>query len=127
MGVERQVAVLSWNGQRRVLEQRRAVLGRSRDADVQIEDANVSRRHAEIVQEGSVFWVVDLGSTNGTEVDGRRVQRHQLQDGDRLHDRRDDDHLHDRAGVSVAGPLASTGLAEACSPSRSRSSSCSTC
>jgi hypothetical protein len=81
MGVDRQVAVLAWDGQRRVLDKRRAVLGRSRDADVRIDDPNVSRRHAEIVQEGSAFWVVDLGSTNGTEVDGRRVQRHQLEDG----------------------------------------------
>jgi hypothetical protein len=81
MGVERVVAVLSWNGQRRVLDAARAVLGRSREADVQIDDPNVSRRHAEIVQEGSSFWVVDLGSTNGTEVDGRRVQRHRLEEG----------------------------------------------
>jgi hypothetical protein len=81
MGVDRQVAVLTWAGQERRLDARRAVLGRSRDADVQIEDPNVSRRHAEIVQEGSSYWVVDLGSTNGTEVNGRRVQRHQLEDG----------------------------------------------
>jgi hypothetical protein len=81
LGVDREVAVLSWNGQRRVLDKRRSVLGRSRDADVQIEDANVSRRHAEIVQEGSVWWVVDLGSTNGTEVNGRRVQRAKLEEG----------------------------------------------
>lgn len=84
LGVEREVAVLRWNGERRVLEQRRSVLGRSRDADVQIEDANVSRRHAEIVQEGSTYWLVDLGSTNGTEVDGRRVQRARLDDGSRF-------------------------------------------
>jgi len=81
MGVERRVGVLTWNGQRRVLDKQRAVLGRSRDADVRIDDPNVSRRHAEIVQDGPSFWVVDLGSTNGTEVNGRRVQRHQLQDG----------------------------------------------
>jgi hypothetical protein len=81
LGVDRAVAVLSWNGQRRVLDKRRSVLGRSRDADVQIEDANVSRRHAEVVQEGSAFWVVDLGSTNGTEVNGRRVQRAKLDEG----------------------------------------------
>jgi hypothetical protein len=84
LGVEKQVAVLTWQGQRRVLDQRRAVLGRSRDADVQIEDPNVSRRHAEIVQEGSAFWVVDLGSTNGVEVNGRRVQRARLEDGTRF-------------------------------------------
>jgi hypothetical protein len=84
LGVERSVAVLRWNGQRRALDKQRSVLGRSRDVDVQIEDANVSRRHAEIVQEGSVYWLVDLGSTNGTEVDGRRVQRAQLADGSRF-------------------------------------------
>ena len=84
LGVEREVAVLRWNGQRKVLENRRSVLGRSRDADVQIEDPNVSRRHAEIVQEGSTYWLVDLGSTNGTEVDGRRVQRARLDDGSRF-------------------------------------------
>jgi Protein of unknown function (DUF3662)/FHA domain len=81
LGVERTVAVLRWNGQRRALDKQRSVLGRSRDVDVQIEDPNVSRRHAEIVQEGSVFWLVDLGSTNGTEVEGRRVQRAQLAEG----------------------------------------------
>lgn len=84
MGVEREVAVLRWSGQRRVLDKRRSVLGRSRDADVQVEDPNVSRRHAEILQEGSTYWLVDLGSTNGTEVDGRRVQRFQLADGSRF-------------------------------------------
>jgi hypothetical protein len=84
LGVEREVAVLSWSGGRHVLDERRSVLGRSRDADVQIEDPNVSRRHAEIVQEGSAYWLVDLGSTNGTEVDGRRVQRARLDDGSRF-------------------------------------------
>jgi len=84
LGVEREVAVLSWNGQRRVLDKKRSVLGRSRDVDVQIEDPNISRRHAEIVQEGSAYWLVDLGSTNGTEVEGRRVQRARLDDGSRF-------------------------------------------
>ena len=84
LGVEKEVAVLSWSGQRRVLDKKRSVLGRSRDADVQIEDPNISRRHAEIVQEGSAYWLVDLGSTNGTEVDGRRVQRARLDDGSRF-------------------------------------------
>ena len=84
LGVERETAVLRWDGGRSVLEKQRSVLGRSRDADVQIDDPNVSRRHAEIVQEGSTYWLVDLGSTNGTEVDGRRVQRMRLADGSRF-------------------------------------------
>ncbi|MBV8563167.1 MAG: FHA domain-containing protein [Actinobacteria bacterium] len=81
LGVEKRVAVLTWDGERRVLDSRRSVLGRSREADIQIEDANVSRRHAEVVQEGSSYWLVDLGSTNGTEMGGRRIQRAQLEDG----------------------------------------------
>jgi FHA domain-containing protein len=79
--VDRTVAVLSWGGRRRILDAKRAVLGRSRDVDVQIEDPNVSRRHAEVVQQGSAWWVIDLGSTNGVEVDGRRVQRARLDEG----------------------------------------------
>jgi Protein of unknown function (DUF3662)/Inner membrane component of T3SS, cytoplasmic domain len=76
------VAVLSWNGQTRRIEAQRAVLGRSRDCDVQIEDANVSRRHAELRREDDGFWIVDLDSTNGVEVDGRRVKRAKLDPGD---------------------------------------------
>jgi hypothetical protein len=79
--VEREVGVLTWAGRRRILDKNRAVVGRSRDVDVQIEDPNVSRRHAKVVQQGSTWWVIDLGSTNGVEVDGRRVQRAKLEDG----------------------------------------------
>jgi hypothetical protein len=80
--VEREVAVLSWNGQTKRVEKRRFVLGRSRDCDIQIEDANVSRRHAELRQEGTTYWIVDLDSTNGIEVNGRRVKRAKLDSGD---------------------------------------------
>lgn len=81
LAVDRMVGVLTWGGRRRILDKSRAVLGRSRDVDVQIEDPNISRRHAEVVQQGSTWWVIDLGSTNGVEVDGRRVQRARLDDG----------------------------------------------
>ena len=76
------VAVLSWDGQSRRIEGQRAVLGRSRDCEIQIEDANVSRRHAELRREDDGFWIVDLDSTNGVEVDGRRVKRAKLDPGD---------------------------------------------
>ena len=74
--------VLSWAGRSSRFEQERIVLGRSRDADVQVEDPNVSRRHAELRYEGGDFWIVDLDSTNGVEVDGRRVKRAKLEPGD---------------------------------------------
>ena len=84
LGVEQEVAVLSWSGGRRELEKRTAVLGRSKDADVQIADPNVSRRHAEVRQEGATWWLVDLDSTNGVESHGKRVKRLKLEDGTRF-------------------------------------------
>ncbi len=50
-----------------------AVLGRSRDADVVLDDPNVSRHHAEVRPSGGSWIVNDLGSTNGIKVNGRRV------------------------------------------------------
>jgi FHA domain-containing protein len=82
LGVERETAVLSWDGHSLRVDKRRVVLGRSRDCDIQIEDPNVSRRHAELRQEGSAYWIVDLDSTNGLEVNGRRVKRAKLEPGD---------------------------------------------
>jgi pSer/pThr/pTyr-binding forkhead associated (FHA) protein len=51
---------------------------------VQVNDPNVSRRHAEVKQEGATYWLVDLDSTNGVEVNGRRVKRLKLEDGTRF-------------------------------------------
>jgi len=82
LGVEREVAVLSWDGQTKRVDKRRILLGRSRECDIQVEDANVSRRHAELRQEGASYWIVDLESTNGIEVNGRRVKRAKLDSGD---------------------------------------------
>jgi pSer/pThr/pTyr-binding forkhead associated (FHA) protein len=47
-------------------------------------DPNVSRKHAEIRPRGSTFLVVDLGSTNGTRINGIRVNEHELVDGDEV-------------------------------------------
>ena len=84
LGVQREGAILSWEGKRQELEKRRAVIGRSKDADVQVTDPNVSRRHAELRQEGATYWLVDLDSTNGVEVGGKRVKRQKLEDGSRF-------------------------------------------
>jgi hypothetical protein len=84
LGVEREIAVLSWDGQRKEVDARRVVIGRSRECDIQLGDANVSRRHAELRQEGAAFWIVDLGATNGMEVNGKRVKRAKLADGDTI-------------------------------------------
>ena len=62
----------------------RVVIGRSQGTDIRLHDPNVSRRHAEIRQEGPAYWIVDLGSTNGLEVNGRRVERAKLEPGDSI-------------------------------------------
>ena len=62
----------------------RVTIGRSRDCDIRLDDPNVSRHHAEIRQEGTTYWIVDLGSTNGLEVNGKRVKRAKLEDADRM-------------------------------------------
>jgi hypothetical protein len=84
LGLEQEVVALVFDGTRREVKERRVVIGRSRDCDIQLSDANVSRRHAEVRQEGASYWVVDLGSTNGMEVNGKRVKRAKLRDGDTI-------------------------------------------
>lgn len=81
---ERVVVSLTVAGREHEVTEPRVVLGRSREAGVRISDVNVSRKHAEVRQEGSTYWVVDLGSTNGTLVNGKRVDRQRLRDGDRI-------------------------------------------
>lgn len=61
----------------------RTVFGRGKaSTDVTINDVNVSRNHAMIERVGGAYWLVDMGSTNGVSVDGRRIARHQLSHGD---------------------------------------------
>jgi hypothetical protein len=80
----RATGVLTIAGRRHELGRDRTVLGRSKDSDVQVSDPNVSRRHAEVRREGDGYVLVDLDSTNGVEVDGKRVKRVELRDGCRF-------------------------------------------
>ncbi len=84
LGLEPESFSLKMNGRSYAIEGAKAVLGRSKDCDVQVEDANVSRRHAELRREGSTWWLVDLDSTNGTELNGKRVQKAKLSEGDTI-------------------------------------------
>jgi hypothetical protein len=81
---QKEVVTLTIGGRTHEITKPSVVLGRSREADIRISDVNVSRRHAELRQEGTAYWIVDLGSTNGLEVNGKRVDRKRLRDGDRV-------------------------------------------
>ena len=68
-------AVLLAEGKRHAIAPGGALIGRSRDCDVVLQDSNVSRRHAEIRPGAQGRWTVaDLGSTNGVRVNGRDVE-----------------------------------------------------
>lgn len=72
------------NGDRYMLGADPVVFGRMPECDITLNDSNVSRRHAEIRPTGDAFVIVDLGSTNGTKVNGIRVGERELVDGDEL-------------------------------------------
>jgi pSer/pThr/pTyr-binding forkhead associated (FHA) protein len=59
-------------------------IGRLSTNDVVLADPNVSRRHAELRREDTGWLLVDLGSTNGTLVNGKLAKEHTLSDGDRI-------------------------------------------
>jgi hypothetical protein len=71
--VRQQRALLIYGGRRLMVGPRGATLGRSRECEIVIEDANVSRRHAELRPRGGAWVISDLGSTNGTRVNGRSI------------------------------------------------------
>jgi hypothetical protein len=72
------------DGRRISIGAQSVVLGRLPECAVVLNDPNVSRRHAEIRRRGSDVVVVDLGSTNGTRVNGVRVKEQLLNDGDEI-------------------------------------------
>jgi hypothetical protein len=74
-------AGLEVDGRRHPLSKQVTVLGRASDADVVLDDPGVSRRHAEVHLIDGRARVIDLGSTNGTFVDGERVHAGDLADG----------------------------------------------
>jgi FhaA, N-terminal domain/FHA domain len=75
-------ATLRWAGGVHTLAGDMTSIGRSGDCDLTLDDPNISRRHAEVRRVGDAFTLVDLGSTNGTEVNGQRIRETSLVDGD---------------------------------------------
>ncbi len=66
------------------LDRERLVIGRGLKADLALAEATISRAHAAIGFEGSTFFIEDLGSTNGTLVNGARVTRQPLKCDDEI-------------------------------------------
>jgi len=69
------VPVLDINGRRHAITKARTVIGRGSDADITVDDSSISRKHVEILWDGKRGQVNDLGSTNGSELNGKRVSK----------------------------------------------------
>ena len=72
------------DGERVVLGADPITIGRLPESSVVVTDPNASRRHAEIRRDGNDVVVVDLGSTNGTRVNGAPIRERVLEDGDEI-------------------------------------------
>ncbi len=80
-----QTALLVTGGRRLVVGVGGATIGRSRSCDVMLDDPNLSRAHAEVRPRGGSWVVTDLGSTNGSRLNGRRLDGTEvLKPGDEL-------------------------------------------
>lgn len=78
-------ALLVTGGRRLVVGAGGVTIGRSRQCEVMLDDANLSRAHAEIRPRGGSWVVTDLGSTNGSRLNGRRLEATEvLKPGDEL-------------------------------------------
>jgi len=67
-----------------VLDGRRVTAGRGTGCDLVVRDTTVSREHAAFVLRSDTWWVLDLGSTNGTRINGLRAAEHPIVPGDRV-------------------------------------------
>jgi len=81
--VGRRVLVLQFNDQTFPVEKDEFIIGRgARSADLAIRDGNISRRHAAVVFHDGAYFMKDLGSTNGIEFEGQRVESKRIEEGD---------------------------------------------
>src|SRR6187549_439872 len=85
------------------------IVGRSSDLDMVLVEDMVSRKHAKLTVSGDQIFIQDLGSTNGTFVNGEKIKRARLKEGDRV-----------LVGTSIIKLVASEGSAPAPSAGREK-------
>lgn len=82
MGFQLTIAEGKEAGREFVFDQGSVVIGRTSECDVVLYDPGVSRKHARIFSEGEAYFVEDMGSSNGTKLNGEIVKKAPLSDGD---------------------------------------------
>lgn len=72
-----------YQGEKVSVSKDRFVIGRGKQSsDLTLKDPNVSRQHAMVEYQNGVYFMVDMGSTNGVEYNGQRIARKQIAEGD---------------------------------------------
>lgn len=72
-----------YQGERVPVTKERFIIGRGKQSsDLTLKDPNVSRQHAMVEYQNGVYFIVDMGSTNGVEYNGQRIARKQIAEGD---------------------------------------------
>lgn len=72
-----------FNGQKFPVAKEEFIIGRgTKTADLPIKDGNISRRHAAVIWQNGGWYMKDLGSTNGVEFQGRRLDTKRIEEGD---------------------------------------------
>lgn len=83
IGGQGDVLCLIFNGQRIPIEKEQFIIGRgSKSSDLPIKDGNISRKHAAIVRRNGAYYIKDLGSTNGIDFRGMRIDNKRIDEGD---------------------------------------------
>ncbi len=77
---------LIYNGQRYPVTKDQFIIGRgSKTSDLPIKDGNISRKHAAVIRRNGTFYIKDLGSTNGIDNKGIRIDNKRIDEGDVFH------------------------------------------
>jgi hypothetical protein len=77
---------LLFNNQRIPIDKDQFIIGRgSKTSDLAIKDGNISRKHAAVIRRNGMFYIKDLGSTNGIDYKGMRIDNKRIDEGDIFH------------------------------------------
>jgi hypothetical protein len=86
MGSAGPTLFLIYNGQRYPVTKDQFIIGRgSKTSDLAIKDGNISRKHAAVIRRNGTFYIKDLGSTNGIDYKGMRIDNKRIDEGDVFH------------------------------------------
>ena len=86
MGAGGPTLFLIYNGQRYPVTKDQFIIGRgSKTSDLPIKDGNISRKHAAVIRRNGTFYIKDLGSTNGIDYKGMRIDNKRIDEGDVFH------------------------------------------